>query len=159
MHNILSLCRTCRRSPTGPRASPEMPRWRRRSRPKLKCLRPVVSTDPVTPALNKYSTNSGRTTTIHNHIIWSNTVNIRVYIYLTILYIYVCIYIYTNIDAHEINNNNNCSSLIRNKNKNKKHYKHHLRIIQAKDSPNIWTSERFAGLFLYYISIITNSIF
>lgn len=93
MHNILSFCRTCRRSPTGPRASPEMPRWRRRSRPKLKCLRPVVSTDPVTPALNKYI-NSGRTTTIHNHIIWSNTVNIRVYIYLTILYICVHIYIY-----------------------------------------------------------------
>lgn len=155
MHNILSFCRTCRRSPTGPRASPEMPRWRRRSRPKLKCLRPVVSTDPVTPALNKYI-NSGRTTTIHNHIIWSNTVNIRVYIYLTILYICVHIYIYKYRCAW---NKQQLNQKQKPKTKNKKHYKHHLRIIQAKDSPNIWTSERFAGLFLYYISIITNSIF
>lgn len=117
MHNLLSfslcLCCTCRRSPTGPRASPEMPRWRRRSRPKLKCLRlrSVHWSRDSRPKQIIIQAEQQLFTTILSEAILS----IYVYISISLYYIYVCIYIYTNIDAHEINNN--CSSLIRTKTK------------------------------------------
>lgn len=153
----LSLCLTCRRSPTGPRASPAMPRWRRRSRPKLKCLRPVVSTDnrDSRPKQNNNSSNYKYYSQPYYLKQYSRYTCIYLFRY---IYVYVCMYIYTQmyVDAHEINN---CSSLIRKQKKNKTLQKTPSTNNSSQGFAqhlNIWT---ICWIISYYISIITNYIF